>query len=54
MVVAGVKLEHTDFDIPVEINTGVEGWVRYFTGRGRKVSRATSSARSSSSPTSSR
>lgn len=36
MVIQGVKLEHTDFDFPVTINSRVEYWVDYFTGRGRK------------------
>lgn len=36
MVVQGVKLENTDFDYPVTINSRVEFWVDYFTGRGRK------------------
>lgn len=34
-VVNGVKLEVTDFDYPVTINSRVEYWVDYFTGRGR-------------------
>ena len=36
ITVGGVKLEHVDFDIPVRVNTLVEQWVDYFTGRGRK------------------
>jgi hypothetical protein len=35
MVVLGVKLENTQFDFPVEINSRVEYWVNYFTGKGR-------------------
>jgi len=31
----GMKLEHTDFDFPVTLNSRVEYWVDYFTGRGR-------------------
>ena len=34
--VQGVKLKNTQFDIPVTINSRVEYWVDYFTGRGRK------------------
>lgn len=36
LVVQGVKLEHTDFDFPITINSRVEFWVDYFTNRGRK------------------
>lgn len=36
-VVRGVELENTEFDIPVRINTRVEHWVEYFTGRGHDV-----------------
>src|SRR5688572_20982871 len=36
IVVAGVKLQNTDFDFPVTINSRVEHWIDYFTGRGRK------------------
>lgn len=35
--IAGVKLEVTDFDIPIVKNSRVEFWVRYFSGRGRDV-----------------
>jgi membrane-bound lytic murein transglycosylase D len=36
MIVLGVKLKNTDFDFPVTLNSRVEFWVDYFTGRGRK------------------
>ncbi len=36
LVVQGVTLENTEFDIPVEVNSRVEYWVGYFTGKGRK------------------
>ncbi|MBL7715259.1 MAG: transglycosylase SLT domain-containing protein [Bdellovibrionales bacterium] len=36
LVVGGVKLENTQFDFPITINSRVEYWVDYFTGRGRK------------------
>jgi LysM repeat protein len=36
IVVEGVKLKNTHFDIPITINSRVEYWVDYFTGRGRK------------------
>ncbi len=35
IVVRGVKLENTQFDFPVTINSQVEKWVDYFLGRGR-------------------
>ena len=35
MTVLGVKLQNTDFDYPVSLNSRVEFWVTYFTGRGR-------------------
>lgn len=35
IVVDGIELEHTEFDIPIVVNTYVEKWVDYFTGRGR-------------------
>ncbi len=35
IVVNGVKLKNTTYDIPVLVNSAVEGWVDYFTGRGR-------------------
>ncbi len=34
--VRGVVLKNTRFDIPVTVNSAVEQWVDYFTGRGRK------------------
>ncbi len=34
--VRGVVLKNTQFDIPVTVNSAVEQWVDYFTGRGRK------------------
>lgn len=36
LVVNGVTLKNTDFDIPIRVNSAVEHWVDYFTGRGRK------------------
>lgn len=33
--VRGIKLENTQFDYPVTINSKVEYWIDYFTGRGR-------------------
>ncbi len=35
MIVRGIKLQNTQFDFPVVVNTRVEQWVDYFTGRGR-------------------
>ena len=35
IVINGVKLKNKNFDIPVTINSRVEYWVDYFTGRGR-------------------
>ncbi len=35
--ILGVELDNTDFDIPITKNKHVEFWVRYFTGKGRKV-----------------
>jgi hypothetical protein len=35
-VVGGVRLNNTEYDIPIVINDAVEMWVDYFTGRGRK------------------
>jgi membrane-bound lytic murein transglycosylase D len=32
----GMKLQNTRFDFPVTINSQVESWIDYFTGRGRK------------------
>ncbi len=34
--VRGMKLQNSKFDYPVTINTRVEYWIDYFTGRGRK------------------
>lgn len=36
IIIKGVKLEHTHFDFPITVNTAVEKWIDYFTGRGRK------------------
>lgn len=36
LVVKGVRLQNSQFDFPVVVNTRVEFWVDYFTGRGRK------------------
>lgn len=36
IVIRGVRLKNTDFDFPITINSRVEQWVDYFTGRGRK------------------
>ena len=36
MTVLGVKLQNTTFDFPITLNSRVEFWVDYFTGRGRK------------------
>jgi membrane-bound lytic murein transglycosylase D len=33
--VRGVKLENTTFDYPITINSKVEHWIDYFTGKGR-------------------
>ncbi len=35
IVINGIKLENTDFDYPITVNSRVEFWVDYFTGRGR-------------------
>jgi len=35
IVIQGVKLKNTKFDIPITVNSRVEYWVDYFTGRGR-------------------
>lgn len=32
----GMKIENTNFDLPVEMNPAVQKWVDYFTGRGRE------------------
>lgn len=36
VIVNGVALKVTTFDLPFKVNTAVEKWVEYFTGRGRK------------------
>jgi LysM repeat protein len=36
IVIRGVKLENTHFDIPITVNSRVEYWVDYFQGPGRK------------------
>jgi hypothetical protein len=36
IIIKGVKLEHTKFDFPITVNSSVEKWIDYFTGRGRK------------------
>jgi soluble lytic murein transglycosylase-like protein/LysM repeat protein len=36
IIVQGKRLKNTTFDIPVTVNSRVEYWVDYFTGRGRK------------------
>lgn len=36
LIVQGKRLKNTTFDIPVTVNSRVEYWVDYFTGRGRK------------------
>lgn len=35
IIVQGVKLKNTQFDLPITINSRVEYWVDYFCGRGR-------------------
>jgi LysM repeat protein len=35
IIVRGVKLKNTKFDFPITINSRVEYWIDYFTGRGR-------------------
>jgi hypothetical protein len=35
ITVRGIKLKNTKFDIPITINSRVEFWVDYFTGKGR-------------------
>jgi soluble lytic murein transglycosylase-like protein len=35
IIVRGIKLKNTKFDFPVTINSRVEYWIDYFTGRGR-------------------
>lgn len=36
IIVSGIKLKNTQFDLPITINSRVEHWIDYFTGRGRK------------------
>ncbi|MBC7691341.1 MAG: transglycosylase SLT domain-containing protein [Methylotenera sp.] len=36
LIVRGIKLKNTKFDYPISVNSRVEYWVDYFTGRGRK------------------
>jgi len=36
LIVLGVKLNHTKYDFPITLNSRVEFWVDYFTGKGRK------------------
>jgi LysM repeat protein len=36
LIVQGIKLKNTQFDIPITINSRVESWIDYFCGRGRK------------------
>ena len=36
IIVQGKRLKNTTFDIPITINSRVDYWVDYFTGRGRK------------------
>lgn len=36
LIVQGVKLKNTSFDYPITVNSRVNYWVDYFTGRGRK------------------
>lgn len=36
IIIRGVKLQNTSFDYPVTVNSAVEKWIDYFTGRGRK------------------
>lgn len=35
ITIRGVKLENTKFDYPIAVNSRVEYWIDYFTGRGR-------------------
>lgn len=35
LIVKGIKLKHTQFDYPITINSRVEFWIDYFTGKGR-------------------
>jgi hypothetical protein len=36
IIIKGIKLENTQFDYPITVNSAVEKWIDYFTGRGRK------------------
>lgn len=36
IIVKGIKLQNTQFDIPITINKQVESWIDYFQGKGRK------------------
>jgi len=36
IIIRGIKLQNTKFDYPVTVNSAVEKWIDYFTGRGRK------------------
>ncbi len=36
IIVRGVRLKNTHFDYPVTVNSRVEHWIDYFTGKGRK------------------
>ncbi len=36
IIVQGIKLKNTKFDIPITVNARVEYWIDYFCGRGRK------------------
>ena len=35
LVIQGIKLKNTRFDIPITVNSRVEHWIDYFCGRGR-------------------
>ena len=35
LVVQGIRLKNTKFDLPITINSRVENWITYFTGKGR-------------------
>jgi len=36
IIINGIKLENIQFDYPITVNSRVEYWIDYFTGRGRK------------------
>jgi hypothetical protein len=36
IIIKGIKLKHTKFDFPITVNSAVEKWIDYFTGKGRK------------------